>query len=162
MVLAYDLIGEFDVSLDSKGRFRIPGGLLKDMGNRDELEFVINRGYYDNLVMYPKGVWDQQMAKLDARLDEFNPAHRRYRMLYQRGANKVSPDSADRILLPKRLQGYAEGEKSLILSANQDHIDIWTEAKYDAFALGETTSQVVELAASIFGGSATVPPVSPQ
>lgn len=155
MILAYDLIGEFDVSLDSKGRFRIPGGLLKELGNRDDLEFVINQGYYDNLVMYPKAVWDQTIDRLRAQLNEFNPDHRRFRMLFQRGANRVAPDSADRVLLPKRLQTYAEGEKSLILSANEDHIDIWTEAKYDAFASGEVTSPVAELAAKIFSGSVT-------
>ena len=155
MILEYDLIGEYDVSLDSKGRFRIPGALLKDLCNRDDLEFVINQGYYNNLVMYPKRVWDETVGKLEAQLNEFNPEHRRFRMLFQRGANKVSPDSADRVLLPKRLQAYAEGEKGLILSANKDRIDIWTEAKYDAFAEGEVTSPVAELAAKIFGASTT-------
>lgn len=153
MILEYDLIGEYDVSLDSKGRFRIPGALLKDLGNRDELEFVINQGYYNNLVMYPKGVWDKVVAEMGGQLNEFNPDHRRFRMLFQRGANKVSPDSADRVLLPKRLQTYAEGEKQLILHAQKDRIDIWTEANYDALLEGVPDSPVASLAAKIFGGS---------
>ena len=157
MVLEYDLIGEYDVSLDSKGRFRIPGALLKDLGNRDELEFVIAQGYYDNLVLYPKQVWDRTIRSLDAQLNEFNPDHRRFGMLFQRGANKVSPDSADRLLLPKRLQSYAAGEKQLILSARRDRIEIWTEAKYDALLEGNPDSPVANLAAKIFGGSTAEP-----
>lgn len=156
MVIEYDLIGEYDVSLDSKGRFRIPGALLKDLGGADDLEFVINQGYYNNLVMYPKTVWSKVMGKLDEQLNEFNPDHQRYRMLFGRGANKVNPDSADRILLPKRLQRYAEGEKSLILSARKDRIEIWTEAKYDALLEDEVESPVARLAAKIFGGSTSV------
>lgn len=156
MILEYDLIGEYDVSLDSKGRFRIPGALLKDLGGADDLEFVINQGYYNNLVMYPKGVWNKVVGKLDEQLNEFNPEHKRFRMLFDRGANKVSPDSADRVLLPKRLQAYAEGEKSLILSARKDRIEIWTEAKYDALMDDEVESPVARLAAKIFGGSTQV------
>lgn len=156
MILEYDLIGEYDVSLDSKGRFRIPGALLKDLGGADDLEFVINQGYYDNLVMYPKTVWNKVVGKLDEQLNEFNPEHKRFRMLFDRGANKVSPDSADRILLPKRLQTYAEGEKTLILSARKDRIEIWTEAKYDALLDDEVESPVARLAAKIFGGSTQV------
>jgi len=153
MILEYDLIGEFEVSLDSKGRFRIPGALLKDLGGSDGLEFVINQGYYNNLVLYPKMVWDKVVKDLDGQLNEFNPDHRRFRMLFQRGANKVSPDSADRVLLPKRLQSYAEGEKQLILHAQTDRIDIWTEANYDALLEGTPDSPVANLAAKIFGGS---------
>jgi MraZ protein len=156
MILEYDLIGEYDVSLDSKGRFRIPGALLKDLGGADDLEFVINQGYYNNLVMYPKAVWNKVVGKLDEQLNEFNPEHKRFRMLFDRGANKVSPDSADRVLLPKRLQAYAEGEKSLILSARKDRIEIWTEAKYDALLDDEVESPVARLAAKIFSGSTQV------
>ena len=154
MILEYDLIGEYEVSLDNKGRFRIPGALLKDLGGGDDLEFVINQGYYNNLVMYPKQVWDKVVNNLADQLNDFNPDHMRFRMLFQRGANKVSPDSADRILLPKRLQAYAEGEKQLILHAQKDRIDIWTEANYDALLEGAPESPVAILAAKIFGGSA--------
>lgn len=154
MILEYDLVGEYEVSLDNKGRFRIPGALLKELGGGDNLEFVINQGYYNNLVMYPKPVWDKVMNKLENQLNDFNPDHMRFRMLYQRGANKVSPDSADRILLPKRLQTYADGEKQLILHAQKDRIDIWTEANYDALLEGAPESPVANLAAKIFGGSA--------
>ncbi len=153
MILEYDLVGEYDVSLDSKGRFRIPGALLKDLGGGDNLEFVINQGYYNNLVMYPKQVWDKVLNNLGDQLNDFNPDHMRFRMLFQRGANKVFPDSADRILLPKRLQTYAEGEKQLILHAQKDRIDIWTEANYDALLEGTPDSAVANLAAKIFGGS---------
>jgi len=153
MILEYDLIGEFEVSLDSKGRFRIPGNLLKDLGNRDELEFVISRGYFNNLVMYPKTVWDQEGKAMNAQLNQFNPDHRRFKVLFTQGANKVAPDSADRVLVPKRLQTYAEGEKQLILHAQQDRIDIWTEANYLAMQESTPASPVAELAAKIFGGS---------
>jgi len=149
MVLEYDLIGEFEVSLDSKGRFRIPGALLKKLGNRDELEFVVNQGFDKCLTLFPRPVWDEVKKEVDA-LSDLSPRHKTFKRIFYRGANEVAPDSADRILLPKRLQGYAEGEKSLILSARNDRIEIWTETEYDNL-LQEALEDPAALAEELFG-----------
>jgi len=149
MVLEYDLIGEYEVSLDSKGRFRIPGALLKKLGNRDELEFVVNQGFDKCLTLFPRPVWNEVKKEVDA-LSDLSPRHKTFKRIFYRGANEVAPDSADRILLPKRLQAYAEGEKSLILSARNDRIEIWTEPEYDKL-LQEALEDPAALAEELFG-----------
>lgn len=149
MVLEYDLIGEYEVSLDSKGRFRIPGALLKKLGNRDELEFVVNQGFDKCLTLFPRPVWNEVKKEVDA-LSDLSPRHKTFKRIFYRGANEVAPDSADRILLPKRLQVYAEGEKSLILSARNDRIEIWTEPEYDKL-LQEALEDPAALAEELFG-----------
>ncbi|TXF89731.1 division/cell wall cluster transcriptional repressor MraZ [Neolewinella aurantiaca] len=151
MVLEYNLIGEYDVSLDSKGRFRIPGALLKKLGDRDELEFVVNQGFDKCLTMYPRPVWNEVKKEVDE-LSDLSPRHKTFKRIFYRGANEVTPDSADRILLPKRLQAYAEGEKSLILCARNDRIEIWTEAAYDEL-LQEALEDPAALAEELFGDS---------
>lgn len=149
MVLEYDLIGEYEVSLDSKGRFRIPGALLKKLGNRDELEFVVNQGFDKCLTLFPRPVWNEVKKEVDA-LSDLSPRHKTFKRIFYRGANEVAPDSADRILLPKRLQAYAEGEKSLILSARNDRIEIWTEPEYDKLLM-EALEDPAALAEELFG-----------
>ena len=156
MIPHYDLIGEFDVSLDTKGRFRMPSNLLKKLGDTERLTFVIRKGWDPHLTLYPKPVWDALVAELNQR-SELDPRVKRYAQAFWTGANEVSLDSADRILLPKRLQAYAEGVKSLILTARNDKLEIWTEAEYNK--LTETSAAELEaLGAELFGGSAPVPP----
>ena len=39
------LLGEYEVRLDGKGRFRMPSGLLTQLGDWQRGNFVINRGF---------------------------------------------------------------------------------------------------------------------
>ncbi|MFT5998638.1 MAG: MraZ protein [Neolewinella sp.] len=152
MVLEYDLIGEYDVTLDSKGRFRIPSGLLKKLGNREELEFVINKGFDKCLTLYPGPVWKQVKKEVDA-LSELSPKHKTFKQIFYNGANEIVPDAADRIQLPKRLQSYAAGQKNLVLTARNDRIEIWTEAEYNKL-LEVSPEEMAALADELFGDSA--------
>ena len=155
MVPHYDLIGEFDVSLDSKGRFRMPSNLLKKLGDTEKLTFVVRKGWDPHLTLYPKPIWDALVAELNQR-SELDPRVKRYAQAFWNGANEVSLDSADRILLPKRLQSYANGDKSLILTARNDKIEIWTEAEYNQL-MEVSPEEMQELGAELFGGSAGIP-----
>lgn len=151
MVPHYDLIGEFDVSLDSKGRFRMPSNLLKKLGDTEKLSFVVRKGWDPHLTLYPKPVWDALVAELNQR-SELDPRVKRYAQAFWNGANEMSLDSADRIQLPKRLQGYAAGDKSLVLSARNDKIEIWTETEYQR-AMEVSAAEMQALGAELFGGS---------
>lgn len=50
---------------------------------------------------------------------------------FYRGAQKVEMDSADRILVSRRLLEYAGIEKEVILSAFNDRIEIWAKEVFD-------------------------------
>lgn len=152
MVPHYDLIGEFEVSLDSKGRFRMPSNLLKKLGDTEKLTFVIRKGWDPHLTLYPKPVWDALVAELNQR-SELDPRVKRYAQAFWNGANEVSLDSADRILLPKRLQAYAEGEKSLVLTARNDKLEIWTETEREKL-MEASAAELEALGAELFGGPA--------
>ena len=52
------LIGEFDCKIDEKGRLKLPAPLLKQLGDGSSFTFVVNRGFENNLMMYPESVWD--------------------------------------------------------------------------------------------------------
>ena len=152
MVPHYDLIGEFDVSLDTKGRFRMPSNLLKKLGDTEKLSFVVRKGWDPHLTLYPKPVWDKLVEELNQR-SELDPRVKRYAQSFWNGANEVSLDSADRILLPKRLQSYAEGVKSLILTARNDKLEIWTETEYNKL-MEASAAELEALGAELFGAPA--------
>ncbi|NJB84900.1 MraZ protein [Lewinella marina] len=151
MAQQYDLLGEYYVALDSKGRFRLPSGLLKELGDRDTLKFVVNRGFDHSLTLYPKPVWEQIKAEVDA-LNKFNQKNLRFTRLFYRGATELVPDSADRLLLPKQLLAWARTDKNLVLNAMNDRIEIWAEAEYEAL-FSEEMDDYSTLAEEVLGGS---------
>ena len=144
------LLGEFAVALDAKGRFRLPSGLLSQLPYSGEVEFVVNRGFEKCLTLYPKVVWEQEKQVVDS-LNLFDRKSRAFARYFYRGAQEVTPDSADRLLLPKRLLEYAGAEKKLVLACLRDRIEIWAEAEYDR-AFDDEDLDFSALAQDVLGG----------
>ena len=48
----YNLIGEYDVTMDYKGRIRLPSSLLEQLGGSG-VRLIVNRGFEKCLVLYP-------------------------------------------------------------------------------------------------------------
>lgn len=152
MAPQYDLLGEYDVTLDTKGRFRLPSSLLKNLGDRDTLKLVVNRGYSGCLTLYPKPVWDFIKRDFDD-LEEFDQDNVRLKRLFYAGATEIVPDSADRVQLTRRLLAMAKvtpGEKEkLVLSARNDRVEIWAESVYYEM-LEHETDDMGALAQKVF------------
>ena len=51
-------LGEFESTLDAKGRFLLPAGLKKQLPEGENTRFVINRGFEKCLSLYPKQSWE--------------------------------------------------------------------------------------------------------
>ncbi len=126
-----ELLGEHEVTLDTKGRFRLPSNLLNSLGEREDIELVVNRGFENCLTLYPKAVWQEISAEVD-KLNIYSKRSRQFVRYFYRGATPIKLDSADRINLPQRLIEYAGMGKEIILSAIKgDRIEIWARAEYD-------------------------------
>lgn len=123
------LLGEYDCKLDAKGRMRLPSGLINQLGD-DKPTFVINRGFERCLMLYPEELWQHISAEVNA-LNIYNKKNREFVRYFYRGAQELSMDSADRILLPKRLIEYAGIDNEVILSAYNGRIEIWARDEYD-------------------------------
>lgn len=124
------LLGEYDCKIDDKGRMRLPSGLINQLGDREHYTFVINRGFEKCLMLYTEEVWDQITNEIN-QLNLYVKKNRDFVRYFYRGANKVVMDSADRVLLTKRLLEYAGIEKDIILLAFNNRIEIWSAAQYD-------------------------------
>lgn len=155
-----EILGEYDVTLDGKGRFRIPTGLLKNLGDREDVEFVVNRGFEKCLTLYPKPLWQTIREEVD-KLNLYNKQNRAFVRYFYRGASELTPDSADRILLPKRLLEYAGMEKEIILSAMSGRIEIWAKAEYDRM-LEEEPLNFSDLADEVLGGGSPPEPTESE
>ncbi|MEL7118770.1 MAG: division/cell wall cluster transcriptional repressor MraZ [Bacteroidota bacterium] len=143
------LLGEYECKMDAKGRMRLPSGLIGQLGEKETYNFVINRGFEKHLMLYPEEVWDRITEEINE-LNLYNKKNRDFVRYFYRGAQKVTMDSADRILVTKRLLEYAEVDKDVILSAYNDRIEIWSKEEYE-FMLDEEPDDFSDLAEDVLG-----------
>ncbi|MBE2229785.1 MAG: division/cell wall cluster transcriptional repressor MraZ [Chitinophagaceae bacterium] len=122
-------LGEFEATLDAKGRFLLPAGFKRQLPEEETSRFVINRGFEKCLALYPMRTWEPLFQKITG-LNEFDPKQREFRRAFLNGATFVEPDSAGRILLPPNLKMYAGLQKDIVLMATGDKLEIWDSNKY--------------------------------
>ena len=103
-------LGEFEATVDAKGRFLLPAGFKRQLPEEETNRFVINRGFEKCLALYPMRTWEPLFEKITG-LNEFDPKQREFRRAFLNGATFVEPDTAGRILLPPNLKAYAGLQK---------------------------------------------------
>jgi MraZ protein len=144
-------LGEFEATLDAKGRFLLPAGFKKQLPEGETDRFVINRGFEKCLALYPMRTWEPLFAKING-LNEFDPKQREFRRAFLNGATYVEPDTAGRILLPPSLKAYAELTKDIVLMATGDKIEIWDSNKYKQFFDSISSDALSDLGSQVLGG----------
>jgi MraZ protein len=124
-----DFLGEYEVTVDTKGRFLLPSGLRKQLPEGAADKFVMNRGFESCLSLYPMTVWNAIAGKI-SKMNDFKPNVREFKRLFLNGANIVEVDTAGRILITKSLLDYAGIQKDAVLSAQGNKVEIWERDAY--------------------------------
>ena len=125
-------LGEYEATLDPKGRFLLPSGFKKQLPEDSSARFVINRGFEKCLSLYPIKSWEPIFAEI-SRLNDFEPKVREFRRYFLNGATLMELDTAGRLLIPQNLKEHAGLEKDIVLVAAVNKIEIWDKQKYQQF-----------------------------
>jgi MraZ protein len=144
-------LGEYEATLDAKGRFLLPAGLKKQMPEEDGNAFVINRGFEKCLTMYPLSSWDPIFSNI-SKLNDFDPKVREFRRWFLNGAIQMDLDSAGRLLVPKNLVEHAKLDKDIVLVSAVNKIEIWDKKTYQQFFDSFTPEAFSSLAAQVMSG----------
>jgi len=144
-------LGEYEATIDSKGRFLLPGGIKKQMPEGAGT-IVISRGFEKCLLMYPLKAWEAIEEKIK-KLNDFNPKVSQFRTLFVGGATYVDLDTAGRILLPPSLKEYAGLGKDIILASDIDKIKIWDSGKYKKLFEEFSSDDFARLASEVMGNA---------
>lgn len=144
-------LGEYEVTLDTKGRFLLPAGLKKQLPEGENTHFVVNRGFEKCLSLYPKQSWEPVYAKISA-LNTFDPEVRSFVRFFLNGATEVEIDSAGRLLLPPNLKEYAGLGKDIVLTSGVDKIEIWSKEAHQQFFDAYSPTEFSALAQKVMGG----------
>jgi MraZ protein len=142
--------GEYEATIDSKGRFLLPGGLKKQMPE-GEHRFMISRGLERCLNLYPIKTWESVIADILDKND-FDPKVREFKRKFLGGATLVEVDSAGRLLMPPSLKEHAELSKDIMLVAIGNKIEIWDSGKYKKFFEEFSAEDFSKLAEEVMAG----------
>ncbi len=132
--------GEYQHTLDSKGRVIIPSRLRDGLGD----SFVITRGLDQCLFVYPSSEWvrlEQKMKQLPFTKKD----SRAFTRLFFSGAMEVEADKQGRVLIPQNLREYAGIEKDVMFIGVSNRVEVWSEDAWRNY-FGEANDNYEELA----------------
>lgn len=121
-------IGEYQHSIDEKGRMAIPAKFRNDL----KKGAVVTKGLDECLFLYTKEEW-QKLAEKLAQLPISKSNTRAFSRLMLAGAMEVEIDKQGRVVLPEYLRKYASMNKKVVVSGLYSRIEIWDQAKWDSY-----------------------------
>ena len=134
-------LGEYQHSIDEKGRMAIPIKFRKLL----EKGAVVTRGLDSCLFLYPKKEWEELAQKL-AQLPMGQENNRSFVRMMLAGAQEVEMDSLGRVLIPDYLKNYAGIEKEAIIVGVFNRLEIWDKKKWQKYkeAVEKDTDKLAE------------------
>ena len=129
------LIGEYEHSLDVKGRLILPAKIREDMGD----EFIVTKGLDGCLFGFSQNEWTNFEEKLKT-LPLTNKNARDFVRFFLSGATECEIDKQGRFLITSNLREYATLEKDAIIIGVGTRIEIWNREKWKSYNSDENIS----------------------
>lgn len=119
------LIGEYEHSLDAKGRLIMPAKFRDDIGDK----FIITKGLDGCLFAFSKDEWKKFEEKL-ATLPISNKDARLFSRFFFAGAIDCELDKQGRFLISSNLREFAGFIKDVVIVGMNSRIEIWSKEKW--------------------------------
>ena len=129
------LIGEYEHSLDAKGRLIMPAKFREDIGEK----FIVTKGLDGCLFAFSIEEWKIFEQKLRA-LPISNKDARAFSRFFFAGAIDCEIDKQGRFLIPGNLRTYATLEKEIIIIGVGTRIEIWNREEWKKYSSDENIS----------------------
>jgi MraZ protein len=121
-------LGEYQHSLDAKGRITIPAKFRDELGEK----FIATKGLDNCIFLYPIEEWQLIEAKL--RSLPFTRADvRSFARFFFSGASEMEFDKQGRAVLSMKLREYAAINKDLIIIGVGSRVEIWSVEKWTQY-----------------------------
>lgn len=129
------LIGEYEHSLDAKGRLIMPSKLRESIGEK----FIVTKGLDGCLFGFSKQEWANFEEKLKT-LPLTNKNARDFVRFFLSGATECEIDKQGRFLIVANLRQYASMKKDVVIIGVGTRIEIWDKEKWSNYSSEENIS----------------------
>ena len=117
------LRGEYQHTLDIKGRVNFPAKIRESLGER----FIVTRGLDSCLFVYSGEGW----CELEDKLRQLPMSKSRdIQRFFFASAVEVEPDKQGRILIPQNLRDYAGLEKDIVIIGVSQRAEVWSKERW--------------------------------
>lgn len=145
-----NLIGTYECKIDAKGRLMLPSAFKKQLAPILQEGFVLKRAVFQKcLELYPIAEWNTLSAKVNT-LNRFNKKNDEFIRRFNAGVKPVDVDSTGRILVSKDLGSFARLEKSIVVNAAFNILEIWDKELYEK-AIDDAALDFADLAEEVMG-----------
>ncbi|MGM9525064.1 MAG: division/cell wall cluster transcriptional repressor MraZ [Peptococcaceae bacterium] len=134
--------GEYEHTIDTKGRVIIPAKLRDALGE----SFIIAKGLDGCLSVYSMEQWTAFEAKLQA-LPLSQPDARAFARFFFSGATEGELDKQGRVMIPPNLREHAGLTKDVVIAGAGNRLEIWDKEKREQYLA--TTASPEEMAAKM-------------
>ena len=131
-------MGEYDHTIDTKGRIIIPSKFRGDLGD----EFVITLGLDGCLFVYPMEEWElfiEELKKLPG-----SKEGRQLQRYFMAGAVSCEMDKQGRVLIPNKLREHGLLDKEVVSVGVINKIEIWSKERWDSNNNYEDVDEIAE------------------
>lgn len=119
-------LGEFEHSLDDKGRLAIPAKFRPAL----EEGLFVTRGLERCLVIWDNDSW-HAMAERVRTLSPWQGDARRLQRHFFSGAVQAQADKLGRVVVPQYLRTYAGLDSDVVVVGLGDRIEVWSKTQWE-------------------------------
>ena len=116
------LIGEYEHTIDAKGRLSMPSKLRRDMGE----VFIVTKGLDGCLFAFSQDEWKNFETKLKS-LPLSDKNARNFVRFFLAGATECEIDKQGRFLIPSNLREAGKLEKEAVIIGVGTRLEIWNK-----------------------------------
>jgi MraZ protein len=120
-------LGQFQHSLDAKGRLMIPAPFRQTL----ESGAYITQGFDRCLMVMTESYFQEVYARINA-MNLADPTARMLRRLILSNAYAIELDKVGRILLPQNLRQFISFDGEAIIAGQGEYFEVWTQTDWNA------------------------------
>lgn len=136
-------MGQYNHTIDEKGRIIIPSKIRNDLGNN----FIVTRGLDGCLFIYSNTEWSNIINKYKELPDSKDK--RSFMRVFLSLATVCEYDKQGRINIPQSLIDYANLTKECMIVGVFDRLEIWSKDNWDNF-IKDNSANLSDIADNLF------------
>ncbi len=148
--------GEYEHSIDRKGRLIIPSKFREVFKENYVERFFVTRGLDTCLFVFAEDEWRKQESRFRS-LPVTSAEARNFNRIYFSGACEVTCDKQGRILVPQYLKDFAKIKNDVMIVGVSNRMEIWSRDMWADF-YKNTKDTFEKMAENIFNQNGDAQP----